>query len=41
MYEPYVHALSTYLLMPLPEWQIASESADNWQTSAWGRVSHV
>jgi hypothetical protein len=41
MYEPYVHALSTYLLMPLPEWQIGAESADNWQTSAWGRVSHV
>src|SRR5215472_9638253 len=41
MYEPYVHALSAYLLMPLPEWQIASESADNWQTSAWGRVSHL
>jgi hypothetical protein len=41
MYEPYVHALSVYLLMPLPEWQVASKYADNWQTSAWGRVSHV
>jgi hypothetical protein len=40
MYEPYVHSLSTYLLMPLPGWQIA-QSSDNWQTSAWGRVSHV
>jgi hypothetical protein len=41
MYEPYVQALSEYLLMPLPEWQIGSKSADNWQTSAWGRVTHV
>jgi hypothetical protein len=41
MYEPYVHALSTYLLMPLPGWHIPSQSSDNWQTSAWGRVSHV
>src|SRR5215475_804121 len=41
MYEPYIHALSTYLLMPLPEWQIGSESTDNWQTSAWGRVGDV
>src|SRR5262249_19055380 len=42
MYEPYVHALSEYLLMPLPGWQIADRSsADNWQTSAWERVTHV
>lgn len=41
MYEPYVHALSVYLLMPLPDWQLGSQSADNWQTSAWGRVTHV
>ncbi len=41
MYEPYVQALSEYLLMPLPEWQIGSKYADNWQTSAWGRVTHV
>jgi hypothetical protein len=41
MYEPYVHALSIYLLMPLPGWQLAAQSADNWQTSAWGRVTHA
>jgi hypothetical protein len=41
MYEPYVHALSEHLLMPLPAWEIASKSADNWQTSAWERVAHV
>src|SRR6266700_3397727 len=41
MYEPYVHALSEYLLMPLPAWEVAAQAADNWQTSAWERVAHV
>ena len=41
MYEPYVHALSEYLLMPLPSWEVASRSADNWQTSAWERIAHL
>jgi len=41
MYEPYVYALSQHLLMPLPDWDISSQSADNWQTSAWERVAHV
>jgi hypothetical protein len=41
MYEPYVNALSRYLLMPLPAWEVSSKIADNWQTSAWERVAHV
>ena len=41
MYEPYVHALSEYLLMPLPQWELSADSADNWQTSAWERIGHV
>jgi hypothetical protein len=41
MYEPYVHALSEYLLMTLPDWEHSAESADNWQTSAWERIAHV
>jgi hypothetical protein len=41
MYEPYVHALSEYLLMSLPAWEAASKAADNWQTSAWERIAHV
>ena len=41
MYEPYVHALSEYLLMPLPSWEVAAKSADNWQTSAWERIAHL
>src|SRR5437867_12381608 len=32
MYEPYVHALSEYLLMPLPSWEVRLRSAANWQT---------
>lgn len=35
MYEPYVNALSEYLLMPLPPWLLATAVADNWRTSAW------
>jgi hypothetical protein len=41
MYEPYVNALSEYLLMSLPAWEASSKSADNWQTSAWERIAHV
>jgi Ion channel len=41
MYEPYVHSLSEYLLMPLPHWELSARSADNWQTSAWERIAHV
>jgi hypothetical protein len=41
MYEPYVNALSKYLLMPLPAWEIAPKASDNWQTSAWERIAHV
>jgi len=39
MYEPYVNALSCHLLMTLPPWVPATEGADNWRTSAWGRIS--
>ena len=39
MYEPYIQALSKYLYMDLPPWILAKEIADNWKTSAWGRIS--
>jgi hypothetical protein len=39
MYEPYVNSLACYLLMPLPPWIVREERADNWRTSAWGRIS--
>jgi Ion channel len=38
LYEPYVHALSQYLLMPLPPWILPPNAIDNWKTSAWGRI---
>jgi len=38
MYEPYLNSLGTYLYMSTPEW-VREERLDNWQTSAWGRIS--
>ena len=34
MYEPYLAALSRYLLMPLPSW-FPSGRPDDWQSTAW------
>ncbi len=34
MYEPYVHALSTFLIMPLPEWVAPEGAKDSWHTMA-------
>ena len=31
MYEPYVHALSVFLMMPLPDWVPPENARDNWQ----------
>jgi hypothetical protein len=39
MYEPFLLALSRYLFMEVPPWILAKEIADNWKTSAWGRIS--
>jgi ion channel len=41
MYEPYVKSLADYLLVPLPVWAPTAEIFDNWQTSAWGRISSL
>jgi hypothetical protein len=38
MYEPYVVALSEFLLMSLPPWILPAKAIDNWKTSAWGRI---
>ncbi|HXQ37483.1 MAG TPA: hypothetical protein VN843_25960 [Anaerolineales bacterium] len=38
MYEPYVAALSEYLVMTLPTWVLSEDAIDNWKTSAWGRI---
>lgn len=39
MYEPYVSPLADFLLLPLPRWEPDAVAVDNWQTSAWGRIS--
>jgi hypothetical protein len=39
MYEPYLKALAAHLYIQLPPWILAKEGADNWRTSAWGRIS--
>jgi hypothetical protein len=38
MYEPYVQALSEFLLMALPPWFRVTVMPDSWQTSAWGKI---
>ena len=38
MYEPYIAALSEYLVTPLPPWILSEKAIDNWKTSAWGRI---
>ncbi len=38
LYEPYVTALSDFLLMPLPTWTRVDGAGDNWQTTAWRNI---
>jgi hypothetical protein len=35
MYEPYVHALSEYLMLPLPSWLPEEGAQDDWRSTAW------
>ena len=37
MYEPYIHALSTYFRTSVPPWVAAESLGDNWQASVWER----
>jgi voltage-gated potassium channel Kch len=39
MYEPYITTLSERLLMHVPAWTSEKKPSDNWQTSAWARIS--
>lgn len=39
MYEPYLEALGTFLVMDVPPWILAGEVIENWRTSAWGRIT--
>jgi hypothetical protein len=38
MYEPFVTALSEYLLMPLPAWRVGAAAQENWRASPWGQA---
>jgi hypothetical protein len=39
MYEPYIHALASYLMQPLPPWMPQTKGKkDNWQTTSWGHA---
>ena len=38
MYEPFVTALSEYLLMPLPGWRVGAAARENWRASPWGQT---
>lgn len=39
LYEPYVASLARFLNVKLPPWIPQGPRKDNWQTSAWGRIS--
>ncbi len=39
LYEPYVNALSTYLVMRVPRWYLERRPVHNWETSKWDRMS--
>lgn len=39
LYEPYAHALSERLLMPIGNWAPEKHITENWRTSAWARIS--
>jgi hypothetical protein len=41
LYEPYVASLAGFLNVKLPPWIPQGPRKDNWQTSAWGRISGV
>jgi hypothetical protein len=38
-YEPYVNSLARFLRISVPPWISHTKQPDNWQTSAWGRIS--
>jgi hypothetical protein len=37
MYEPFVTALSEYLLMPLPTWRAGTDARANWRAGSDAR----
>lgn len=41
MYEPYAHALASYLDHALPPWIPKRRTKDNWQTTAWAKATDL
>lgn len=39
MYEPYVQGLAGRLFLAVPDWSAPAVSVENWQTSAWDRIT--
>lgn len=39
MYEPFAQAMSDRLFYQLPSWAAAHDGMENWQTSAWDRIT--
>jgi hypothetical protein len=39
MYEPYVQSLALWLAINIPPFILPREIADNWKTTAWGRIT--
>lgn len=39
MYEGYVHSMSHYFVLRMPNWFPDRSHVENWRTSAWGRIS--
>jgi hypothetical protein len=40
MYEPFVTALASHLLLTLPPWVVKTRTVDDWQTSAWDHLGN-
>ena len=38
MYEPYLHATASRLMVTLPPWRVAVKPRDNWQAGPWDRI---
>ncbi len=41
LYEPYIEALSDYLMMPIPDWAPETQPPDNWESTAWERPGRL
>ena len=40
-YEPFLHALARYLVLPLPDWLPVGTGIDNWQNNPRGKTAQA